>query len=91
MSTMGPMHASMPWHDGGLFLGMHWLWWLFWLVVLAVLFLALWRVVADGSRERHGLASEERAEEALRRRFAAGEIGEEEYVRKMRVLRETVV
>ncbi len=43
---------GMPWHNGGLFMGMHWIWWSFWIVVLAALLLAFWRLYAD-SRQMH--------------------------------------
>ncbi|MCG6988410.1 MAG: SHOCT domain-containing protein [Gemmatimonadetes bacterium] len=82
---------SMPWHNGGLLMGMHWLWWTFWLVTLAALFLAFWRLHAERSQMRRDLADEERAEETLRRRYARGEIGDEEYARKLKVLRETML
>jgi uncharacterized membrane protein len=85
------MQMQMAWHNGGLFMGMHWIWWTFWLVMLAVLFLAFWRLLADSAQTRSNLFEEERAEEALRHRFATGEIDEEEYVRRLEVLRETML
>jgi len=81
----------MSWHNGGLFMGMHWLWWGFWLVLLAVLFTAFWRLSADRSETRRAVTEEERAEAVLRERYARGEIDEEEYARKLKVLRESML
>lgn len=83
--------AQMPrsWHDGGMFMGMHWLWWSVWILTLALLLFAFWRVIADRSETHRQMESEEAAEEELRRRYARGEIDEEEFERRLRVLRET--
>lgn len=94
MNAYAGLAAQMPgtsWHEGGLFMGMHWLWWAFWVVLLALLLTAFWRLLADRSETRRSLGEEERAEEALRRRFAKGEIDEEEYARRLKVLRETLL
>lgn len=93
MNALPTLRAQMstPWHNGGLLMGMHWIWWAFWLVVIGVLFLAFWRLLTERSQMRHDLADEERAEETLRRRYARGEIGDEEYARKLKVLRETML
>jgi putative membrane protein len=82
---------GMSWHNGGLFMGMHWLWWGFWIVLLAVLGLAFWRLASDRVQTRRSVTEEEIAEDALRRRFAKGEIGEEEYGRRLKVLRESLL
>ena len=76
------------WHDGGMFVGMHWLWWLFWMGTLVVIGWAFVRLGADRSESRRSVLRKEAAEETLKRRFAAGEIDEEEYTRRMKVLRE---
>jgi len=81
----------MAWHNGGLFMGMHWLWWAFWLVLFVLLIVAFWRLFADRSETRTQVVREEAAEEALRRRFARGEIDEDEYARRLRILRETTI
>lgn len=80
---------GMSWHEGGLFMGMHWLWWGFWLVLIAVLTMAFWRLATDRAQTRRTVVEEAQAEEALRQRFARGEIDEEEYAHKLQVLRET--
>lgn len=84
---------QMPrsWHDGGMFIGMHWLWWGFWILTLVVLVWAFWRAFADRSATHRQAEREEAAEEELRRRYARGEIDEEEFERRLRVLRETHV
>ena len=56
------------------FWGMHLFWWLFWIVVVAALLLWPWQ----GRRET--------AIEMLRRRYAAGEITDEEYRQRLGVL-----
>lgn len=83
--------AQMPmsWHDRGMFMGMHWIWWSFWLLTIAFLSWALWRAVADRSQTRRQTERQEAAEEALRKKYAVGEISEEEYARRMRILRDT--
>lgn len=78
---------QMPWWgDGGHMMGMYWVWWLFWLPVLVGLIWALTRMYRErGDGRGSGDAS---AEERLRRRFAEGEIDEEEFRRRLDVLRE---
>jgi len=88
-AALGWQMPNMSWHEGGLFMGMHWLWWGFWALLLAVLLVAFWRLLADRSTVRRRVMEEERAEEVLRERFARGEITEDEYAQKMKVLRET--
>lgn len=70
-------------------MGMHWLWWGFWIVVLGVLLAAFWRLFSDRAETRRAVEEEEHAEEVLRRRYARGEIDQEEYERRLQVLRET--
>lgn len=76
------------WHKQGMFMGMHWIWWSVWAFTIAVLCWALWRVVAERFRVGRRAERQELAEEALRRRYAEGEINEEEFASRMRVLRE---
>lgn len=80
---------QMPrsWHDGGLFIGMHWLWWLFWVVTIALLLWAVWRSVSEDRSVHRRSRDRESAEEALRERFAEGEIDEEELRHRLEVLR----
>jgi len=80
---------AQTWHDGGMFIGMHWVWWLFWVFALLIIVWALVRLGADQSAGHRDALRQEAAEETLRRRFAAGEIDEEEYTRRMKVLRDT--
>ncbi len=84
------MLAQTPtWHHRGLYMGMHWGWWVFWILLLLVVAWAFWRVVADRSESRREAENALRAEEALRERFARGEIGEDEFARSLRVLQES--
>jgi putative membrane protein len=87
-TTDGWLAQMQTWHDGGMFGGMHWLWWLFWVATLLVIGWAFVRLGADRSESHRSVLRKESAEETLRQRFAAGEIDEEEYTRRMRVLRE---
>lgn len=94
MNVLPTLAFQMPhrsWHDGGLFMGLHWLWWAFWIALLIALGAAMWRLFADRSDTSRRVADQERAEEALRRRFADGEIDEEEYARRLEVLRESML
>jgi len=89
MMTITLLRAPQSWHGGGMFVGMHWLWWTFWIVTLLVIGWAFVRLGADRSEAHRDLLRREAAEETLRQRFAAGEIDEEEYARRMKTLRET--
>lgn len=90
---MKSMIAAVPqmrsWHDGGLFMGMHWFWWFVWIGIILVVAWGLVRLFADRSRTHERVEREEVAEEELRGRFARGEIDEEEYERRLKVLRDT--
>ena len=88
-TNLATLQMSGSWHDRGLFMGLHWVWWLFWVLTLFVVIWALWRAFAD-RRVGHLQAEKfEAAEAALHARFDRGEIGEEEFVRLMKVLRQT--
>lgn len=87
MTTLAQMPGS--WHHEGLFVGMHWLWWLFWILVMVVVVWAFVRLARDERSRRDRASEREAAEEALRRRFAEGEIGEDEFLHRMRLLRES--
>ena len=91
MTTELNAALQMPrsWHDGGMFVGMHWAWWSVWIITLLVLAWAFWRLFADRSEVHRQVQREEAAEEELRRRFARGEIDEDEFAERLRVLRET--
>jgi putative membrane protein len=75
------------WHGEGLFMGMHWAWWIFWIAAAAVIVWALWRLRADRVDARRAAARSLAAEEALRERFARGEIDEDELAARMAALR----
>ncbi len=68
-------------------MGVHWLWWLFLVLTGLTLVWALWRAFADDRREKRSAYHSMGAEEALRARYAIGEIEEEEYMHRMEVLR----
>ncbi len=78
--------ATQTWHNRGLYMGMHWGWWVFWIVLLLVVLWAFWRLYAERSETRREAAGAMRAEEALRERFARGEIDEEELTRRLKAL-----
>jgi putative membrane protein len=69
--------------------GMPWLWWIFWVALARLLIWTLVSAVRDnGSDDGPPFQGRESAEEVLRRRFADGEIDEEEYQERLRVLRD---
>jgi uncharacterized membrane protein len=70
-----------------MFMGLHWLWWLFLVLTGVALVWALWRTLADENSERRSTNRSVGAEEALRARYASGEIDEEEFARRLDVLR----
>lgn len=80
---------AQAWHDGGMFMGMHWLWWTVWILTLLVLVWGFLRLFADRSDTDRRIRREEAAEEELRRRFARGEIDEDEYAARLEVLRDS--
>ena len=76
--------------DMGFMAAMQGWWWLFWLAAFVVLIcvligLALF-IVGNGWRVRTGLRGRETTHEVLRRRLAAGNIGETEYLRLSELL-----
>lgn len=75
--------TQMPWHDGG----MHWGWGGFWILVALVLAVLLWGGMRSRSGGRRSGGVGRDAEEELRSRFARGEIDEEEFARRLEVLR----
>ncbi len=83
--------AQMPysWHEGGLLMGMHWAWWIFVVGTLLVLIWGFWITFAERGATHREEATRESAEEALRQRFARGEISEEQFAETLRVLRES--
>jgi putative membrane protein len=71
------------WHDGG----WGFLWMIgSWVVIVAIVVFAV-RAFSSGSPERSGRATDPRS--ILDERFARGEISEEEYRERKRVLEET--
>lgn len=73
---------------GGWMWGMHWLWWIFWIALAGLLIWVL--VSAVGGSQSDGTSrgpDREPPEETLRRRYAEGEIDEEELRERLRVLR----
>jgi len=63
--------------------GMHVFWWIFWVALTAALVVWIW------PRLRHGApAHEDDATEVLRRRYAAGEVSDEEFRHRLAVLEE---
>ena len=78
------------WHRDGMAMGLHWGWWVFWTGTFLVLLWGGWRLLADRSETRTRTRRSEGAEEELRRRFAEGDIDEEEFRRRLRILRENL-
>ena len=81
--------AQMPysWHQDGFLMGMHWAWII--CVVGIVLVWAFWIAFAERGVTRRQEATGESAAEALRKRFAQGEISEEQFAETLHVLRES--
>jgi len=80
---------TTSWHNEGMFMGMHWVWWSIWLLTIVFLLWGFLRVFSDRSETHRRAGRMETAEEALRKRFATGDIDEEEFARRMRILRDT--
>lgn len=75
------------WHEGGLLMGMHWAWLLFLAGTLIFLIWAFWLAFGERRAARGSAARSEAAEEALRRRFALGEIDEKQFAEMLQTLR----
>lgn len=74
------------WHHDGYMMGGHWGWWIFWLAIAGLVLWGLARSAGSGGGSA-GSGSPESAEDALRRRYAAGEISREEFEERLKVLR----
>lgn len=75
-------HAGWMW-------GMHWLWWVVWIGIAGGVIWALVSAVRDsGSNGTSRRPDRESPGEILRRRYAEGEIGREEFQEQLRVLRD---
>ncbi len=69
---MWHMHDSYFW-------GMNWIWWILWLVLLFWIFVTPWNVPGQRVKKDTPL-------DILKKRFAKGEINEEEYREKKKLL-----
>ncbi len=87
VTTVIQMRGS--WHEGGMFMGMHWGWWSVWVLTLFILVWAFWRMAVDRSETRRQTQRKEAAEGELRAMFARGEIGEDEFAERLTVLQQT--
>lgn len=65
------------WYFGG----MHGIWWILWIILLFWIFLVPWPTPAQRRRLK-----KDRAMDALRERYARGEISDEEFEQKKKVL-----
>lgn len=86
---MWTLQMPEAWHYEGLYMGMHWLWWLFWLSTIAVVVWAFVRLVRDERAKAREAIRREAAEETLRRRYSQGAIEEDEFLHRMKVLRDS--
>jgi len=66
-------------YEGSYFGGMHWIWWFIWMILLFWIFVTPWRI--PGQRMRIDSPFD-----ILQKRFASGEITNEEYDEKKRIL-----
>lgn len=73
----------------GMVVGMGWAWWLFWVAAVIFVVWAVARMTGGRGKPQRDPTPEQAAEATLRRRFAKGEIDEEEFTRRMEVLRDT--
>jgi len=71
----------------GFWMGFVWIWPVLLVVGIVALVWGVWRATTVGGEAR-GASGHERAQEILRERFARGEITEQEYRERMRVLDE---
>ena len=72
-------------HMSGFYGG--WLAWFFWIVILALVVLVFVRLFSPSRYVRRGGSDADDPEVILKRRYARGEIGKEEYDKKLADLR----
>lgn len=87
---MQPGQEGSMWYGDGHMVGMHWAWWIFWIVVVAFLVWLVARTTASGSTgggTPPPSAPRQTPEEILRERLAKGEISEEDFRERLRVLK----
>lgn len=77
------------WHHQGLYMGMHWLWWVFWVAVVVLIVWVFLRLDRGERSRRTEQTRREAAEDVLRRRFSEGEIEEDDFLHRMRLIRES--
>jgi len=70
-------------HDGNMFFGGGFMW-IFWLFLIFILFVAIKAIAGTG--ENKNTANRETPIEILKKRYANGEINEEEYERRRKEL-----
>jgi putative membrane protein len=85
MPVFSVVQRWCPWCAGHMGWGMGWMW-IFWLVVLIALVAVVWMAMRRGGGPPPA-AGGDRAEEALRERYARGEIDEPTYRRMLDELR----
>ncbi len=77
--------------DGGWMVGLGILGMLLWLAIIVLAVVLIWRLLSSNNRQQQPpappLSGASAAEEVLRHRFASGEIDEEEYRRRLSILR----
>ena len=66
--------------DGSYFGGMHWMWWFIWMVLLFWIFATPWSIPGQRVKRDSPL-------DILQKRFALGEISNQEYDEKKKILR----
>ncbi len=87
MQLLIAQQGQRMWYGNGQMVGMHWGWWIFWLLFLVILVLLVIR--AGGGRDAGSGYAPRSAEDVLRERFARGELTEDEYHERLRILRES--
>lgn len=79
------------WYGDGHMVGMHWGWWIFWITAAAFLVWLVARTTGSGGTGSGAAPPpppRQSPEEVLRERFAKGEITEEEFRERLRVIQE---
>lgn len=80
---------ATSWHHEGLFMHMHWLWWVIWIVLILFVVWGFVRLVGEQRDQRDASSRREAAEDVLRRRFSEGELDEDQFLHRMRLIRES--
>lgn len=85
-TTASLVETPVAWHLQGLFMSMHWGWWAVIIATGLLMLWAFWRLFSDRREVRREIARIRATEQALRERYARGEIDPDQLIQGLRAL-----